>query len=143
MITARCGNRSFVCTIIPKGEIYEQRLFTTKDASFKNEGFQAEVKELLTEQINLHAKEEEKLAVIDQSSINLPTKKIGKNNPLAEEKRVDNEAQQDWNCTADLALVAGVPEETVHEIKHEEIQNRSKYSISEQGWLPGLFRIIV
>lgn len=73
----------------------------------------------------------------------LPSKKIGKNNPLAEEIRADNEARQDWNRTADLALVVGVPEEKLLEIKHEEIQNRSKYSISERGWLPSLFRTIV
>ena len=73
----------------------------------------------------------------------LPTKKIGKNNPMAEEIRADNEARQDWNRTADLALVVGVPAEKVLEIKHEEIQNKSKYSISEHGWLPGLFRTIV
>lgn len=71
------------------------------------------------------------------------TKKIGKNNPLADEIRADNEARQDWNRTADLALVVGVPEEKVLEIKREEIQNRSKYSISEHGWLPGLFRTII
>ena len=63
----------------------------------------------------------------------LPSKKIGKNNPLAEEIRADNEARQDWNRTADLALVVGVPEEKLLEIKHEEIQNRSIYSISERG----------
>ena len=62
---------------------------------------------------------------------------------MADEIRTDNEARQDWNRTADLALVVGVPEEKVLEIKHEAIQNRSKYSISEHGWLPGLFRTIV
>jgi len=36
-----------------------------------------------------------------------------------------------------------ITQEKVLEIKHEEIQNRSKYSISEHGWLPGLFRTIV
>ncbi len=72
----------------------------------------------MTEQVNLHVKEEEKPAVFNQSSVYLPTKKIGKNNPLAEEIRADNEAQQDWNRTAALALVVGVPEETVLKIKH-------------------------
>lgn len=115
---------------------------TGEDGTIRK-GFLAEVKELLTKQINLHVREEEKLAVFDQNSVYLPTKKIDKNNPLAEEIRVDNEARQDWNRTADLALVVGVPEEKVLEIKHEEIQNGSKYSISEHGWLPGLFRTIV
>ncbi len=142
-ITGEDGTIRKGCTVIPKGEIYEQHMFTTKDTFFKSKGFLAEVKELLTKQINLHVREEEKLAVFDQNSIYLPTKKIGKNNPLAEEIRADNEARQDWNRTADLALVVGVPEEKVLEIKHEEIQNRSKTSISERGWLPGLFRTIV
>ena len=96
--------------MIPKGEIYEQHMFTTKNTFFKSKGFLTEVKELLTEQINLHVREEEKLVVFDQNSVYLPTKKIGKNNPLADEIRADNEARQDWNRTADLALVVGVPE---------------------------------
>ncbi|MDD5908859.1 MAG: MobA/MobL family protein [Clostridiales bacterium] len=142
-ITREDGTICKCCTVIPKGEIYEQHMFTTKDTFFKSKGFLAEVKEMLTQQINLHVREKEKLAVFDQSSVYLPTKKIGKNNPLAEEIQADNEARQDWNRTADLALVVGVPEEKVLEIKHVEIQNRSKYSISEHGWLPGLFRTIV
>lgn len=100
-------------------------MFTTKDTFFKSKGFLAEVKELLIEQINLHVREEEKLAVFDQSSVYLPTKKIGKNNPMEEAIRADNETRQDWNRTADLALVVGVPEEKILEIKHEEIQHRS------------------
>lgn len=44
---------------------------------------------------------------------------------------------------ADLALVVGVLEKKVLEMMREEIQNRSKYSISEHGWLPGLFHTIV
>lgn len=142
-ITRKDGTIRKDCTVIPKGGIYEQHMFEIKDTFFKSKSFLAEVKELLTEQINLHVREEEKLAVFDQSSVYLPTKKIGKNNPLAEEIRADNEARQDWNRTADLALVVSVPEEKVLEIKREEIQNRSKYSIYEHGWLPGLFRTIV
>lgn len=142
-ITGEDGTIRKGCTVIPKGEIYEQHMFTTKNTFFKSKGFLTEVKELLTEQINLHVREEEKLVVFDQNSVYLPTKKIGKNNPLADEIRADNEARQDWNRTADLALVVGVPEEKVLEIKREEIQNRSKYSISEHGWLPGLFRTII
>lgn len=115
-ITGEDGTIRKGCTVIPKGEIYEQHMFTTKDTFFKSKGFLAEVKELLTEQINLHVREEEKLAVFDQSSVYLPTKKIGKNNPMAEEIRADNEARQDWNRTADLALVVGVPAEKVLEI---------------------------
>ena len=91
---------------------------------------------LLTQQINLHVREEEKLAVFDRNSVYLPTKKICKNNPPAEEIRADNEVRQDWNRTADLALVVGVPEEKVLETKHEEIQNRGRDSIFEHGWLP-------
>ena len=113
------------------------------DAGYNYDRLREKIKEMLTGQLNLHGREEEKLAVFDQSSVYLPTKKIDKNNPLADEIRADNEARQDWNRTADLALVVGVPEEKVLEIKHEEIQNRSKYSISEHGWLPGLFRTIV
>jgi len=86
-ITGEDGAIRRGCTVIPKGEIYEHHMFTTKDNFFKSKGFLAEVKELLTGQINLHVREEEKLTVFDQNSVYLPTKKIGKNNPLAEEIR--------------------------------------------------------
>lgn len=47
----------------------------------------------------------------------MPTKKIGKNNPKAEEIRADNAARQEWNRTADMALLTGISEAEILEVK--------------------------
>ena len=73
----------------------------------------------------------------------LPTKKIGKNNPKAAEIEADNTARQEWNRTADLALISGIEEAKILEIKQTEIHDKAGQSIRENGWLPNLFRGIV
>ncbi len=40
----------------------------------------------------------------------LVTKKIGKNNPKAEQIQTDNEYRMRWNCEVDRAIVSGVSE---------------------------------
>ena len=92
------GNLRVGCSIIPKGEVYESHIFTKKDEWFKNDAFTREVKEMFTEIINSHVKEEsEKLSVFQQGGVYLATKKIGKNNPKEAEIRADNAARQEWN----------------------------------------------
>ena len=92
------GNLRAGCSIIPKGEVYESHIFTKKDEWFKNDAFTREVKEMFTEIINSHVKEEsEKLSVFQQGGVYLATKKIGKNNPKEAEIRADNAARQEWN----------------------------------------------
>ena len=81
--------------------------------------------------------------VFDKNSVYLPTKKIGKNNPKAAEIEADNTARQEWNRTADLALVSGIEEAKILEIKQTEIHDKAGQSIRENGWLPNLFRGIV
>ncbi len=73
----------------------------------------------------------------------LPTKKIGKNNPKAEEIAADNATRQEWNRTADMALVSGIEEAKILEIKQTEIHDKVSQSIKSEGWLPNLFRRIV
>src|SRR5699024_1840990 len=75
--------------------------------------------------------------------IYLPTKKIGKNNPKSAEIEVDNAARQEWNRTADMALISGIKEAKILEIKKEEIHQKASQSIQANGWLPNLFRSIV
>ena len=83
-------------------------MFTVKDKQFKGEPFLQEVKTFYTDLINKSvANPEHKLKVFDSESVYLPTKKIGKNNPRAAEIEADNVARQEWNRTADLALVSG------------------------------------
>ena len=81
--------------------------------------------------------------MFDKNSVYLPTKKIGKNNPKAAEIEADNTARQEWNRTADLALVSGIEETKILEIKQTEIHDKAGQSIRENGWLPNLFRSIV
>ena len=92
------GNLRAGCSIIPKGEVYESHIFTKKDEWFKSDAFTREVKEMFTEIINSHVKDEsEKLSVFQQGGVYLATKKIGKNNPKEAEIRADNAARQEWN----------------------------------------------
>ena len=138
------GNLRAGCSIIPKGEVYESHIFTKKDEWFKNKAFTKEVKELFTDTINRYVKEEsEKLSVFQQGGVYLATKKIGKNNPKAEEIKADNAARQEWNRTVDVALVEGVPEEKILEVKRTEITDKISQSIKDNGRQPGFFRVIL
>ena len=143
-ITGEDGQIREGCTVIKKGEAYERHLFTAKDEAFKSELFLDEAKQFYTALINRHIHDpERRLKVFDPNSIYLPTKKIGKNNPKAAEIEADNTARQDWNRTADLALVSGIAESKIIEVKNEYVYDEVSRSIQKQGWLPGLFRKIV
>ena len=139
------GNLRAGCSIIPKGEVYESHIFTKKDEWFKNKAFTKEVKELFTDTINRYVRSKEKsekLSVFQQGG-NLATKKIGKNNPKAEEIKADNAARQEWNRTVDVALVEGVPEEYILKIKQEKITDKTLQSIRTPVYLPDMFRQII
>ena len=143
-ITCEGGKIREGCTVIKKGEVYESHLFTQKDEIFKNKLFLDEVKQFYTALINRHIEDpEHRLKVFDPNSVYLPTKKIGKNNPKAAEIEADNAARQDWNRTADMALVSGIAETKIIEIKNEHIYNEATCSVQKHGWLPGLFRGII
>ena len=143
-ITGEDGQIRKGCAVIKKGEVYESHLFTVKDDRFKSESFLLEVKEVYTELINRHISDpEQQLKVFDKNSVYLPTKKIGKNNPKAEEIAADNATRQEWNRTADMALVSGIEEAKILEIKQTEIHDKVSSSIRKSGWLPNLFRRIV
>ncbi|OLA48518.1 MobA/MobL family protein [Ruminococcus bicirculans (ex Wegman et al. 2014)] len=143
-ITGEDGQIRKGCTVIKKGEVYESHLFTTKDTRFKEEPFLREIKEVYTELINRHISDpEQHLKVFDKNSVYLPTKKIGKNNPKADEIKADNAARQEWNRTADMALLSGISEAKILEVKRTEIHEKTSQSIKTKGWLPGLFRSIV
>ena len=143
-ITGEDGQIRKGCTVIKKGEIYESHLFTVKDDKFKSEPFLREVKEIYTDLINRHiSNPEQQLKVFDKNSVYLPTKKIGKNNPKAAEIEADNTARQEWNRTADMALISGISEAKILEVKQTEIHDKASQSIKSKGWLPNLFRGIV
>lgn len=143
-ITGKDGQIRKGCTVIKKGEVYESHLFTAKDTRFKGEPFLREIKEVYTELINRHISDpEQHLRVFDKNSVYLPTKKIGKNNLKEDEINADNAARQEWNRTADMALLSGISEAKILEVKQTEIHEKASQSIKSKGWLPGLFRSIV
>lgn len=80
----------------------------------KNQLFLKEIKQDYTGLINdCIADLKQRLQVYSKDSVYLSTKKIGKNNPKAEETKKDNYARTEWNQTADMALVSGLSQDTV------------------------------
>lgn len=93
-ITGEDGQIRKGYTVIKKGEVYESHHFTVKDDKFKSEPFLREVKEIYSDLINRDISDpEQQLKVSDKNSVNLLTKKIGKNNPKADEIEADNIAR--------------------------------------------------
>lgn len=120
-ITDESGNLREGCKVIPKGEIYEQRLFDKKITRFKNKNFLDEVKHDYAELINSMVSDREKMKVFDKDSPFIATSKVGQNNPHAKEIRENNKAKDVWNTEVNKALNNGIPVETLKEIKKEEI----------------------
>ena len=138
------GNIRKGCKIIKKGEVYERRIFTVKDSRFKQESFLEEAKVFYTDLINqMVIDDKDRLSIFDKNSPYLATKKIGKNNPKAEEIKADNEIRMEWNRTVDRAIVSGVFETDVVELKKTEIMDRVKESVEQNGSKPELFGEIV
>lgn len=132
------------CRIIPKGEVYERKLFTIKDCRFKSDTFLDEVKKSYTELINIYVRDDkEKLKVFDRKSAYLPMKKIGKNNPKAEQMEADNLQRKKWNQTVDRALISGVPEQQIIEVRKVQIGRKASQSIRQSGSQPDLFVSII
>ena len=132
------------CKIVKKGEVYERNLFTAKDRLFKQDSFVDEVKHFFTDLINaLIEDDKEKLHVFDSNGLYLATKKIGKNNPKAEQIRTDNEKRMRWNQEVDRAIVSGVTETEIRQIKQEYITDRMKESFRLFGSKPELFSSII
>ena len=132
------------CRIITKGEVYERKLFTIKDSRFKSDSFLDEVKKSYTELINIYVRDDkEKLKVFDRKSVYLPMKKIGKNNPKATQMEADNLQRKRWNQTVDRALISGVPEQQIMEVKRVQIGRKASQSIRLSGRQPDLFANII
>ena len=132
------------CIIIPKGEPYSITGFGSKDKRFKSKSFTRDVKELFTDLINEHVNnEQEKLQVFQDRGPYLATKKIGKNNPLEAEIRADNQLRQDWNHAVDEAIVMGIPEEEILQVKKENVSIPIQESYRQKGFHPELLREIL
>ena len=133
------GNVRPGCRILAKGETYDIKWFSFRNDYFKSRAFMQEAKVMYTGLINHFVSEEEKLQLFDPSGPYLPTKKIGKNNPLAAEISSDNELRQEWNQTVDQVLIAGGSQEEVTDFKKSEVTEKVAESIRENGNAPGLF----
>ena len=138
------GNIRKGCKIIKKGEVYERKIFTIKDSRFKQESFLDEAKVFYTDLINqMVVDDKDRLSIFDKNGPYLATKKVGKNNPKAKEIKADNEIRMEWNRTIDRAIVSGVSESEIWELKKTEITDRVKESVRQNGKKPELFGDIV
>ncbi len=138
------GNIRPKCRIVPKGEPYEVKWFSGRKEVFKSKKFLSDVKELYTDLINqIVTRDEDRLQVFDAAGPYLPTKKIGKNNPMESEISADNELRREWNQTVDQVLIAGGTHEEVTDFKTEEVVQKIAISVSENGNQPGLFSNIL
>ena len=138
------GNIRKRCKIIKKGEIYEKKLFTSKNTRFKQEDFLDEVKLFYTRMINRWVTDEkDRLTVFDRNGPYLATKKIGKNNPKAEQIEKDNRLRMDWNREVDRAIISEVPMEDILQIKREHITEPIKRSIELYGNRPQRLALIL
>ena len=138
------GNIRKDCKVIKKGEVYERILFTNKNRLFKQEHYLDEAKHFYTDLINLLIKDDkDKLHVFDRNGLYLATKKIGKNNPKAEQIKSDNDVRMQWNHEVDQALVCSVPEDEIRQIKKEFITDRIRQSIEAWGKQPNLLANII
>ena len=61
----------------------------------------------------------------------------------AEQIRTDNQYRTMWNQTVDRALVSGVPEKQILEVKQNEIGQKAKASIQKSGRNPALFKSLI
>ena len=132
------------CRIVKKGEVYEKKLFTAKDERFKSNSFLEEIKHSYTDLINIYVQDEkQKLQVFERGSVYLATKKIGKNNPKAQEIEADNQKRREWNRAVDMSLISGVPEPKIMEVKRKEITEPIRKSIARRENRPRLFSRVV
>ena len=101
-------------------------------------------KRFYTDLINLLiADVKKKFHVFDKNGLYLATKKIGKNNPKAEQIKEDNEVRMRWNHEVDRAIISQVPEDEIRQIKKEFITDRIRQSIEVWGNKPYLLQNII
>ena len=143
-ILDEAGNIRKRCKVIGKGEVYEKKLFTSKNTRFKQEDFMDEVKLFYTRMINHWVTDEkDRLTVFDRNGPYLATKKIGRNNPKAEQIEQDNKLRMDWNREVDRAIISNVPMDDILQIKREHITEPIKRSIEIYGNKPQRLALIL
>ncbi len=130
---------------IPKGEVYESNRFESKDKRFKDKAFLDEAKEFFIETLNPYLSDKTKLQVFPKNSPYLATKKIGKNNPRAEQIREGNRLRDEWNKQVDRARQLKAPYKSMQHVKRRLITDPiSKSRKAAKGkYDPDAFRTIL
>ncbi len=122
------------CYIIPKGEIYDMSYFSPKNEYFKSFAFLKEVKKEYTDLINsIILDPNQHLSIFNHDGPYLAMKKVGNRNPKAKIVEVDNELRRQWNSQVDMALVQGVTENDLIELKKEEVTAKVSQSVKQKG----------
>ena len=120
-------------TMVHKGEVYEQHLFDKKSPVFKQKNVTAQVTCFFTDLMNQPLRDDQKLQVFPKNGPYLATKKIGINNPKADEIRRTNDLRRRWNAQVDHALKRGAPPESLLTVKSELITRPVAESIKQSG----------
>lgn len=130
---------------IARGEVYESHRFESKDKRFKKKDFLQEAKGFFTELMNPMLSEKSQMHVFPKDSPYLATKKIGKNNPRAEQIKEDNRIRDDWNKQVDIARANRVPYESMQYAKRRLITDQIHKSHKVDGgrYNTKIFRAIV
>lgn len=81
--------------------------------------------------------------MFDKNGVYLPMKKVGKNNPKTVQVKADNEVGAMWNQMVDRALVSGVPEVQIMDVKQSEIGRKASASIQKSGRNPAMFKSLI
>lgn len=142
-VTGEDGELRPGCSMIRKGEPYEHHMFENKIEHFRKKSFLKEVKESYTELMNQFLGDKDKMMVFPQNDLYLPTKKIGTNNPLAEEIAADNRSRDVWNESVRTALDHEVPEKMIRSVKMVQIKDPIARTIRVKGNSHQSFRRIV
>lgn len=139
------GNLLKGFTKIAKGEVYETKMFGPKDKRFKSKEFVDEAKHFFVDLMNLNVSEQSRMHVFPSGGPYLPTKKIGKNNPRAEDIKEDNRLRDEWNREVQRARAMNVPKESMMIVKQRLIEDPIYKSKKEHGgkFDQGAFRNII
>ncbi len=115
------------CSIVHKGEVYEEHLFAKKLPKFKTKSFNDEVKHLYAEKMNERmAAAGYEMSVFDRNGPYLPTKKIGRNNPKEYFIRQNNAARIKWNTNVSKAIMMRIPVVLLIAVKEYEVTRPMK-----------------
>lgn len=131
------------CSMIAKGEVYEEHLFDKKKKIFKDKGFLDDVKKDFTEIINELSDPNEKLKVFDRNGPYIPTRKVGKNNPKEKDIREENKLRDTYNARVNDALNIGIDRDKLIDFKKEEVYKPVREMPKEETAGHGMFAAII